>query len=108
MKTIDTVIPWWEREKEFNQAKKMLIGLYVRFPGAKSGANDIGIIRDLFIQKPIERAGRLIQPQIVTVVDFKNSNRDGYTRGMSYKRLILVNDQISNKRTVAYLKEVVE
>lgn len=60
MKSVDILIPWWEREKEFNQAKKALIGLCVRFPDAKSGANDIGIIRDLFIQKPIEADGKLI------------------------------------------------
>lgn len=105
---IDTLVPWWEKEKEFNQAKKVLIGLRVRFPGAKSGANDIGIIRDLFIQKPMEKVGRLIQPQVVTMVDFKSNNGYNYTRGMSYKKLVLVNDQIGNKQTIAYLKEVTD
>ncbi len=64
-------IPWWERKAEFDEAKKVLIGLRVRLLGVKRRENEIGIIRKVYIQQPrFSRRGGKISPRIIAVVDF--------------------------------------
>ncbi len=67
-------IPWWERKDEFDEAKKVMIGIKVRFPGQIHGdPNEIGTVRKVFIQQPhVLSGGEKIDAQINAIVDFNN------------------------------------
>ena len=83
-------IPWWERKEEFDKAKKVLVGIKVRFPGQiHRDSNEIGTIRKVFIQQPIfdHRVGK-INAKIIAIVDF-----DRGCSGVNIKNLVPV-DQL--------------